>query len=350
MSLPPAALSGVTILDLSRILAGPFASMLLADLGADVIKIERPDVGDDTRHWGPPFTANGESAYFLCANRNKKSVTLNLNSPDGREILREVVPKIDVLLENFRVGTMEQWGLGYNGLRALNAGLIYCAISGFGQTGPYRHRPGYDNVIEAQGGIISITGPPGEHGEPYKVGVAIADITAGLYAAMSILAALRHRDQTGAGQFIDVALFDVQLSWLANVASAYLVSRDVPQRYGNAHPSIVPYQTVPTQDGWLMLAVGNDRQFALLCDLLGHAEWARDAKFENNAARVRNRDELMNRIEAKRRLKSGQLLRCLANTPKRCFAVCLGAPISRSQSFAGRMQSDWTPSSMAAPL
>ena len=269
MQAHPAALAGITILDLSRVLAGPFATMLLGDLGADVIKVERPGDGDDTRHWGPPFTAQGESAYYLCANRNKRSLTLNLGDPAGSDILRELVSHADVLVENFRAGAMERWGVGYAALRSVQPGLVYCAITGYGQTGPYRDRPGYDNVIEAQGGLMSITGQVGEDGEPYKVGVAIADITAGLYAAMSILAALRHRDASGEGQYIDVALFDVQLSWLANVASAYLVSGEEPRRYGNAHPSIVPYQTVRTADGWLMLAVGNDGQFGRLCDLLG---------------------------------------------------------------------------------
>ncbi len=297
MQAHPAALAGITILDLSRVLAGPFATMLLGDLGADVIKVERPGDGDDTRHWGPPFTAQGESAYYLCANRNKRSLTLNLDDPAGSDILRELVSHADVLVENFRAGAMERWGVGYAALRSVHPGLVYCAITGYGQTGPYRDRPGYDNVIEAQGGLMSITGPAGEDGEPHKVGVAIADITAGLYAAMSILAALRHRDASGEGQYIDVALFDVQLSWLANVASAYLVSGEEPRRYGNAHPSIVPYQTVRTADGWLMLAVGNDGQFGRLCDLLGRAGWASDARYASNAARVEHRQELMSKIE-----------------------------------------------------
>lgn len=294
---PTGALSGITVLDLSRILAGPFATMLLADMGADVIKVERPLVGDDTRQWGPPFTSHGESAYYLCANRNKRSLTLDLANPAGRDVLRELVSHADVLVENFRAGAMDRWGIGYASLRELKPGLVYCAITGYGQTGPYRDRPGYDNVIEAQGGIMSITGPAASDGEPYKVGVAIADITAGLYAAMSILAALRHRDVTGVGQQIDVALFDVQLSWLANVASAYLLSGEQPQRYGNAHPSIVPYQTVSTSDGRLMLAVGNDRQFARLCVLLGQPKWASDPRFATNAARVRHRALLMALVE-----------------------------------------------------
>ena len=227
----------------------------------------------------------------------KKSITLNLSEPAGQGVLREMIPHADVLVENFRFGAMDRWDIGYNSLRALNTGLVYCSISGYGQTGPNRDMPGYDNVIEAQGGVMSITGPAGPDGEPYKVGVAITDITAGLYAAMSILAALRHRDFTGEGQQIDVARYDVQLSWLANVASAYLVSGDAPQRYGNAHPSIVPYQTVPTKDGWLMLAVGNDQQFANLSQLLGHPEWSTDDRYATNAARVRNREQLISLIE-----------------------------------------------------
>ncbi|MCC9078980.1 CoA transferase [Litorilinea aerophila] len=291
------ALSNILVLDLSRVLAGPYATMLLGDLGARVIKVEHPSRGDDTRHWGPPFTENGESAYFFCANRNKEGITLNLKHPRGQAILRQLAQRADVLVGNFRVGTMERLGLGYQELRRENPGLIYCAITGYGQTGPYRDRPGYDTVIEAQGGIMSITGPPGEEGEPYKVGVAIVDVTSGLHAAIAILAALHHRSRTGEGQFIDIALMDTQVSWLINVASAYLVSGQAPQRYGNAHPSIVPYQTVPTADGWLMLAVGNDRQFARLCAVLGHQEWASDARFATNPARVAHRDELIPLLE-----------------------------------------------------
>ena len=297
MDLQSGALSGITILDLSRVLAGPFATMLLGDLGAEVIKVERPGAGDDTRQWGPPFTSSGESAYYLCANRNKKSITIDLSLPQGTALVSELAKRGDVLVENFRAGAMDRWGIGYSALSALNPGLVYCSITGYGQTGPYRDRPGYDNVIEAQGGVMSITGPSEPDGESYKVGVAIVDITAGLYAAFSILAALRNRDACGRGQYIDVALFDVQLSWLANVASAYLISGQPPQRYGNAHPSIVPYQTVRTNDGYLMLAVGNDSQFKRLCEILGCAEWALDSRFSTNASRVQHRDELMPLIE-----------------------------------------------------
>ena len=275
-SLPRAALDGITVVDLSRVLAGPYATMLLGDLGARVIKIEQPGRGDDTRRWGPPFAENGESAYFFSANRNKESITLNLKSEAGREVLRGLVKEADVLIENFKVDTMDRLDIGYLSLREINARLIYCAITGFGQDGPYRDFPGYDTAIQAMGGIMSITGPAGEAGEPHKVGVAITDITTGMQAATAILAALYHRTVSGKGQYIDIALFDTQLSWLANVATAYFVSGEMPRRYGNAHASIVPYQTVATADGWLMLAVGNDGQFARLCTLLGRPELAAD--------------------------------------------------------------------------
>lgn len=294
------ALEGITVVDLSRVLAGPYATMLLGDLGARIIKVEQPGHGDDTRHWGPPFTHNGESAYFLCANRNKESITLNLKHPTGQAIAREMIGRADIVVENFKVGGMDALGLGYEDLRTLNPGIIYCSITGYGQTGPYKHRPGYDAVIEAEGGIMSITGPStGEAGEghPYKVGVAIVDITAGLNAVVAILAALHHRHRTGVGQAIDIALLDTQVSWLANVASSYLISGQAPRRYGNAHGSIVPYQTVQAADGWLMLAVGNDLQFQKLCLLLAHPEWAEDQRFITNQARVRHREELLPLIE-----------------------------------------------------
>jgi crotonobetainyl-CoA:carnitine CoA-transferase CaiB-like acyl-CoA transferase len=289
------ALSDVLVIDLTRVLAGPYGTMVLGDFGARILKIEQPGRGDETRQWGPPFAAGGQSAYFLSVNRNKQSVALDLKSEAGREVLRDLVARADVLIENFKVGTMARLGMAYEDLSLLNPSLIYCAITAYGQTGPYRERPGYDTVIQAQGGIMSVTGPP--HGEPFKVGVAIVDITAGLYAAVSILAALHDRDRTGTGQFIDIALFDAQLGWLANVAGAYLVSGEEPRRYGNAHASIVPYQTVPTSDGHLMLAVGNDSQFASLCAVLGHSEWAVDDRFVTNPKRVANRDGLIPLLE-----------------------------------------------------
>ncbi len=295
------ALSDLLILDLSRILAGPYATMLLGDMGARVIKIEQPGSGDDTRRWGPPFTANGESAYFFAANRNKESVTLDLKTEAGRQILLALAAKANVLVENFKVGTLDRLGLGYSSLHEINPRLIYCSLTGYGQTGPYRDRPGYDTAIQAQGGLMSITGPADTDngaGEPYKAGVAIVDVTTGLHAALAILAALHHRQTTGEGQMIDIALFDVQLSWLVNVASAYLVSGEPPQRYGNAHASIVPYQVMPAADGWLMLAVGNDSQFAALCRVLGCAELALDAQFATNPARVAQRATLIPLLEA----------------------------------------------------
>ncbi|MFN8471319.1 MAG: CaiB/BaiF CoA-transferase family protein [Anaerolineae bacterium] len=292
----PGALADLFVLDLTRVLAGPYGTMVLSDFGARVVKVEQPGVGDDTREWGPPFTPSGESAYFLCVNRNKESLTLDLKSETGRDILRRLAARADVLIENFKVGTMARIGLGYDDLRQINPGLIYCAITGYGQNGPYRDRPGYDVVIEAQGGIMSLTGPA--DGEPFKVGVAIVDITAGLYAVTSILAALHHRSRTGEGQFIDIALFDTQLGWLANVASAYLVSGQPPRRWGNAHATIVPYETFPTSDGWMMVAVGNDHQFAALCRVIGRGEWPTDPRFATNRDRVANRVTLVADLQA----------------------------------------------------
>lgn len=294
------ALDGIVVVDLSRVLAGPYATMLLGDLGARVIKVEQPGRGDDTRRWGPPFTPNGESAYFLCANRNKESITLDLKHPTGKKILREMIRRADIVVENFKVGGMDALGLSYESLRVSNPGLIYCSISGYGQTGPYNHRAGYDAVIQAEGGIMSISGPASgadSEASPYKVGVAVVDITAGLNAVVAILAALHARTVTGTGQTIDIALLDSQLGWLANVASGYLVSGEAPKRYGNAHPSIVPYQTFRASDRWLMVAVGNDLQFQKLCTVLERAEWAIDARFATNAARVHHRETLIPMLE-----------------------------------------------------
>ncbi|MCY4409073.1 MAG: CaiB/BaiF CoA-transferase family protein [Caldilineaceae bacterium] len=294
------ALTNITVLDLSRVLAGPYATMTLGDYGAEVIKIEQPGRGDDSRHWGPPFTDGGQSAYFLCANRNKRSLTLNLKSEAGQTIFRRLAVQADVVVENFKAGGMERMGLGYESLRTDNPGLIYCAITGYGQTGPDRALPGYDTVIQAQGGIMSITGPTSEgtDGEPYKVGVAIVDVTAGLQAAVAILTAMQHRDRTGEGQYIDISLFDTQLSWLANVASGFLLSGDPPRRYGNAHGTVVPYQTFATADGHLMLAVGNDRQFASLAEVVGEPSWSEDERFDTNPARVQFRDLLIPALAA----------------------------------------------------
>ncbi|MFN8446627.1 MAG: CaiB/BaiF CoA-transferase family protein [Caldilineaceae bacterium] len=295
----PTLLSDILVLDLSRVLAGPYCTQLLSDYGARVIKVEQPGKGDDTRSWGPPFTPSGESAYFFSCNRNKESITVDLKDPAGQEIIRQLATKADVLIENFKVGGLKGVRLDFESLHEVNPALVYCSITGYGQTGPYKDRPGYDTVIQAQGGVMSITGPAGEEGEPYKVGVAIADITTGLYAATAILAALHERQQTSLGRHIDIALFDVQLSWLANVAQSYLVSGKPPKRYGNAHASIVPYQTVRTADGWIMLAVGNEGQFRGLCRQLGCLELTEDERFATNRARVQYRDTLIPLLEAR---------------------------------------------------
>ena len=288
-------LSDLHVLDLSRVLAGPTCTMMLGDLGAQVIKVEEPGRGDGTRQWGPPW-AGGESAYYLAANRNKRSLTLNLKNPAGQEILRRLSGRADVLVENFLPGVMAGFGLDYETLAQSNPGLIYCAITGYGQTGPERDRPGYDFAIQAQGGLMSITGEP--EGEPMKTGVAVVDITAGLFASQAILAALHHRQRTGVGQFIDISLLDTQLGWLANVAQNYLVSAETPARYGNAHPNIVPYQAFATADGRLALAVGTDAQFARLCTAVSHPHWAADSRFRTNPARVAHRAELIPLLSA----------------------------------------------------
>jgi formyl-CoA transferase len=288
-------LEGVRVLDLSRVLAGPYCTMILGDLGADIIKVEAPGVGDDTRHWGPPFTDGGESAYFLCVNRNKRSMTLNLKSDQGIQILKDLIQQSDVLVENFRVDTMDKWGLNYEKLQQLKPGLIYCSITGYGYTGPYRDLPGYDFIIQAQGGLMSITGPEG--GEPYKVGVAIADITAGLFACNAILAALFDHQRSGRGQRIDISLLDSQIAWLANVGSNYLISGEKPIRYGNAHPNIVPYQTFKASDGHFALGIGNDGQWKQFCERAGQKEWAEADRFKTNAKRVENREILIPLLE-----------------------------------------------------
>jgi formyl-CoA transferase len=287
-------LHGIRVLDLSRVLAGPYCTMVLGDLGADVIKVEPPG-GDETRAWGPPFAA-GESAYYLCVNRNKRGMVVDLKAGEGKATLQALARKCDVLVENFRPGTLARYGLDYESLRPDCPRLVYCSISGFGQTGPLRDRPGYDFMIQAMGGLMSITGDP--HGEPVKVGVAAADLFAGQYAVIAILAALGARQQTGEGQYIDIALFDSQLAWLANVASNYLISGSPPKRYGNAHANIVPYQSFAAADGWFVLAVGNDQQFVRLCALLGRPEWGGDDRFATNTARVTHREELIALLKA----------------------------------------------------
>ena len=288
----PAALAGLRILDLSRILAGPYCTQVLGDLGADVIKVEQPGLGDGSRAWGPPWVG-GESAYYLCVNRNKRSMTLNLKTEQGREIVRGLAVKSDVLIENFKFGEMAALGLTYEELAALNPSLIYCTISGYGPTGPYRERPGFDFMMQAQTGIMSITGEA--DGDPTKVGVAVVDITTGLYAGNAILAALfaRERDPQRCGQKIEVSLYECALAWLANVGSNYLVSGKVPHRMGNAHPNIVPYQSFETADAPLAVAVGTDAQFRKLCQLLERPELATDQRYVTNPARVQHRAELV---------------------------------------------------------
>ncbi len=290
-------LQGFRVLDLSRILAGPWASQMLADLGAEVIKIERPGSGDDTRGWGPPFmpdqdgNATSESAYFHGANRGKYSVCIDIAQAEGQELLRELACHSDVLLENFKRGGLGKYGLDYAALHEINARLVYCSITGFGQDGPYADRAGYDFMIQAMGGIMSVTGEA--DGQPMKIGVALADIMTGLYAANAIQAALIHQRASGQGQYIDMALLDVQVATLANQAMNYLASGVNPTRLGNAHPNIVPYQAFQTADGYIILAVGNDAQFQRFCELGGRADLATDSRFGSNRERVRNRAELI---------------------------------------------------------
>ncbi len=297
-----APLRGIRVLDLSRVLAGPFCSMILGDLGADVIKVERPGGGDDTREWGPPF-AGGESAYYLGVNRNKKSVVLDLASQEGAATARALAARADVVIENFRAGVAGRMGLGFEDIRGINGKIVYCSISGYGQTGPYRDLPGYDFIIQAMCGLMSITGEP--DGEPMKLGVATVDLTTGLYAAVAILAALRHRDETGEGQHIDLSLMDAGISWLANVGSGFLVSGEVPGRYGNGHASIVPYQVFRARDGFIAVGIGNDKQWRRFCEIAAEPELARDPRFATNPDRVRNREILVPLLEEIVRRRDG---------------------------------------------
>ncbi len=295
----PGPLAHLRVLDLSRVLAGPWASQLLADLGADVIKLERPGTGDDTRHWGPPYLrGTGEAAYYLAANRGKRSLTLDLTAPGGQDIARRLATHSDVLLENHKAGALARYGLAWDDLRPLNPRLVYCSITGYGQTGPNAGRAGYDFAIQAEAGLMSVTGERDDRGGgPQKVGVAVSDLTAGMYAAVAILAALAHRDRTGQGQHVDLALFDVQVAALANVALNYLVSGDVPPRWGNAHANIVPYNLFATADRPIVLAIGNDAQFGRFCALVGRPELAVDPRFATSDARVRHREACVAAIE-----------------------------------------------------
>jgi crotonobetainyl-CoA:carnitine CoA-transferase CaiB-like acyl-CoA transferase len=296
----PGALAGIRVLDLSRVLAGPWATQTLGDLGAEVIKVERPGTGDDTRVWGPPWLKDRDgndtrdAAYYLCANRNKQSIAVDFTRPEGQRIVRELALSCDVLVENFKVGGLQQYGLDWESLRPIHPRLVYCSITGFGQTGPYAHRAGYDFLMQGMGGLMSITGRPDgeEGGGPMKVGVALTDILTGLYASTAILAALQARQHTGEGQWIDLGLLDVQLACLANQGMNQLYGQ-TPRRMGNAHPNTVPYQDFPTADGHMILAIGNDGQFTAFCQAVGNPEWAQDERFRTNTARVRHRTTLV---------------------------------------------------------
>jgi formyl-CoA transferase len=323
-------LKDVFVLDLSRILAGPWATQVLADLGATVVKVERPGEGDDTRRWGPPWLKDGagrdsaESAYYLGANRGKQSVAIDFTRPEGAELVRALAKRAQVVVENFKVGGLAKYGLDWPALRAINPRLVYCSITGYGQTGPYAQRAGYDAAIQAEGGLMSITGEPDgvPGGGPQKVGVAVADLMTGMYAVAGILAALRHADATGEGQQIDLALLDTQVGWLANQAMNYLVGGVAPGRQGTAHPNIVPYQVMPAADGHFMLAVGNDAQFRRCCAVVGHPEWADDPRFATNAARVAHRAELVPLLaSALRRRPAREWLDALARETVPCAPV-----------------------------
>jgi len=305
-------LTGIRVLDMSRVLAGPWAGQIFADLGAEVIKVERPGKGDDTRGWGPPFLKDrggaetSESAYFMSTNRGKKSITLDIAHPEGQRIAQELAKSSDVLLENYKVGDLARYGLDYATLSALNPRLIYCSITGFGQTGPYKDRAGYDFMIQGMGGLMSMTGErddlPG--GGPQKVGVAVADLMTGMYSTVAVLSALHERHSSGKGQHIDMALLDTQVAWLANQNANYLIGGQIPRRVGNAHPNIVPYQTFPTADGDVIVAIGNDAQFARFCEAAGIPELPHDPRFRNNAVRVANRDACAAAIAAATKQKT----------------------------------------------
>ena len=309
---PAAALDGVKVLDLSRVLAGPWCTQILADLGADVVKIERPGAGDDTRTWGPPFLKDAQgqdtaqSTYFTACNRNKRSVTIDMATPEGQALLQKMALQADVVVENFKTGGLKQYGLDHETLRAANPRLVYCSVTGFGHDGPYAERAGYDLMIQAMTGMMSITGRPDAEagGGPLRVGVALTDLFTGVYASTAILAALRVREQTGEGQHIDMALLDVGMAILANQASAFLNTGTAPTRQGNTHPRLAPYQDFPTQDGAMLLAIGNNGQFTRFCEAAGRPEWAQDARFASNTLRVKHREVLIPAMEALTRTRS----------------------------------------------
>ena len=306
------ALSHIRVLDLSRVLAGPWCTQNLADLGADVIKVEKPGEGDDTRHWGPPFARdqNGqdtaESAYFISINRNKRSITVDISKPEGQEIIRQLAKESDVVIENYKVGQLAKYGLDYESLIKVKPDLIYCSITGFGQFGPYSKRPGYDFIVQGMGGFMSVTGEADDFpgASPQKAGVAIADIFTGMYATTSILAAIAHKNHTGEGQYIDLALLDTQIAVMANVASAYLCSDEIPKRWGNASPTIVPYQTLPTSDGWMIVAAGNNGQFRHFVTAGNEAHLADNPLYSENPMRVKHREQLVPLLEEMTRKKT----------------------------------------------
>ena len=319
-------LAGLRVLDLSRVLAGPSCTQLLGDLGADVVKIEKPGEGDDTRLWGPPYLKDDagaetrESAYYLAVNRNKRSLALDIATEEGQRVARALASRADVLVENFKLGGLARYGLGYDDLKSDCPRLVYCSITGFGQTGPYAARPGYDYLMQGMAGIMSVTGEP--DGQPMKVGIAIADIMTGMHATVAILAALHHRDKSGRGQHIDLALLDSTLSWLCNQGQSHLLTGELPERWGNAHPTIVPYQTFATADGHVILAVGNDGQFEKFCRAAGCPELSADARFRSNPGRVRNRADLVPQLETlMRRRTSDDWVRLLEGAGVPCGPV-----------------------------
>ena len=309
---PPRPLAGVRVLDLSRVLAGPWCTQMLADLGADVVKVERPVVGDDTRHWGPPFLKDAQgndtdqATYFTSCNRNKRSITVDMAQAEGQALIRQLAQSSDIVVENFKVGGLASYGLDYASLKALNPRLIYCSITGFGQDGPYAERAGYDLMIQAMTGMMSITGRPDDvpGGGPQRVGVALIDLFTGVYATSAILAALEVRNRTGEGQLIDMALLDVGMAILANQAAGFVNTGQVPQRQGNSHPSLAPYQDFPTEDGAMLLAIGNDGQFARFCEAAERPEWATDPRFATNTLRVTHREALIPAMQALTRTRT----------------------------------------------
>ena len=301
----PSSLDNIRVLDLTRVLAGPWCAQNLADLGADVIKVEKPGAGDDTRTWGPPFLKNKDgtdstdAAYYLAANRGKRSITVDISTPQGQQVVRDLAKISDVVLENYKVGQLKKYGLDYESLIQVNPALVYCSVTGFGQTGPWKHRAGYDFIIQGVGGFMSVTGEADDQpgGGPQKAGVAVADLMTGMYATQAVLAALFHRERTGEGQYIDMALLDVQVAMMANMNSNYLVSGTAPRRWGNAHPNLTPYQTFKSSTDWIIVAAGNDEQFRKLCSAGGRLDIPVDARFNSNPNRVRNRDALIPQLK-----------------------------------------------------